>query len=62
MIIKYINHLLVVVSVFYSFIEYAHDTDKAYFKIQEEGNNTIVFAEFPWSIRRVIDDIPTKKR
>ena len=55
MIIKYINHLLVVVSVFYSFIGYAHDTDKAYFKIQEEGNNTIVFAEFPWSIRRVID-------
>lgn len=57
---KFINHLLVIVGMFYSLIAYAHDADKAYFKILEEDDNTVVFAEFPWSIRKVLDNVKNK--
>lgn len=33
---------------------YAHDSDKAYFNITREGSQTIVYAEFPWSIRNAL--------
>lgn len=58
---RFTNHLLIIVCVFYSFLCYAHDVNKAYFKIQSQENNTIVFAELPWSIRKVIDNIPSNK-
>ena len=60
MIIRLITHLLVVMSIFSSILAHAHDTDKAYFKIQEAAGNIVVFAEFPWSIRKVLDNIKTE--
>ena len=57
MVKKFSSHLLVIMCMFYSFVGYAHDADKAYFKIQKEAGNIVVFAEFPWSIRKVLDNI-----
>ena len=59
MAIKFISHLLVIMSVFCFYVGYAHDTDKAYFKIEKDSDNVIVFAEFPWSIRKVLDNFKT---
>ena len=33
---------------------YAHDTDKAYFEIVTKGDNTIVYSDFPWTIRNAL--------
>lgn len=60
MISKFIAHLLVLMSMLTSILGYAHDADKAYFEIQEETGNVVVFAGFPWSIRRVLDNIKTE--
>jgi len=59
MILKINNYLLVLMCMFYSFIGHAHDPNKAYFKIEETGGNIVVLADFPWSIRKVIDNIKT---
>ncbi|WP_025741166.1 hypothetical protein [Aquimarina pacifica] len=45
---------------FLFFAGHAHDADKAYFKIHKEADNVVVFAEFPWSIRKVLDNIKTE--
>lgn len=33
---------------------YAHDADKAFFDIELEEKTTVVYAEFPWSIRNAL--------
>ncbi len=38
----------------YSTCGFAHDANKAFFKIQQKGNVIEVQAEFPWSIRNAI--------
>lgn len=56
---KMISYLLVIMSIFNSVLIYAHDADKAYFEIQEETGNVVVFAGFPWSIKKVLDNVKT---
>ena len=57
--LKVNSFILVIICMFYSFLGHAHDPDKAYFKIKETEGNIVVLAEFPWSIRKVIDNVKT---
>lgn len=54
--------LFLVMSIFCILKCHAHDPDKAYFKILEEEDKVVVFAEFPWSIRKVLSNIKAESK
>lgn len=48
------RHYLIVIMILSISNGFAHDANKAFFKIQQKGNVIEVQAEFPWSIRNAI--------
>lgn len=50
------KNILILLAVLLCFQSFAHDTDKAYFKIYQDGETIEVVAEFPWTIRNAVLD------